>query len=102
MPPHIVKYRGYKKFWNEHFKDSLNENFANNTEWNYNSLEKVVLLSSEALLNKGMAWANQRLYTNKEIHKTIMARPRLRNILLKEKPYLPEKHIISKETKGQN
>ena len=102
MPPHIVKYRGYKKFWNEHFKDSLNENFANNTEWSYNSLEKVVLLSSEALLNKGMAWANQRLYTNKEIHKTIMARPRLRNILLKEILYLAEKHIISKETKRQN
>ena len=61
-----------------------------------------MLLSSEALLNKGMASANQRLYPNKEIHKTIMARPRLRNILLKEELYLAEKQIISKETKGQN
>ena len=28
----MIKYRDYKKFSNKHFKNSLNENLANNTE----------------------------------------------------------------------
>ena len=32
IPPSMIKYRDYKKFSNEHFKNSLNENLANNTE----------------------------------------------------------------------
>ena len=102
IPPPMIKNRGFKKFWNEHFKNSLNEDLANKTEWNYNSLEEIVLLSSQALLKKGMVRTNQRLFMNKEIYKTLMVRGRLRNILLKEKLYLAEKHIISKETTGQN
>ena len=36
-PLRMVKYRDHKKFSNEHLKNSLNENFANNTELGYNS-----------------------------------------------------------------
>ena len=28
----MIKYRDYQNFSNEHFKNSLNENLANNTE----------------------------------------------------------------------
>ena len=49
-----------------------------------------------------MVGANQRLFMNKEIHKTTMVRPTLRNKFPKEKLYLAEKRIISKETTGKN
>ena len=31
-PPRMIKYRDYKDFSNEHFKNSLYEKLANNTE----------------------------------------------------------------------
>ena len=42
-PPHIIKCRDYKNFSNEHFKSSFNENFASNTELDYNRFEEMVL-----------------------------------------------------------
>ena len=49
-PPHMIKYRDYTKFSNEHFKNSSNENLANNSELDYNSFEEIILnlLSSQA------------------------------------------------------
>ena len=42
-PPRMIKYRDYKNFSNGHFKNSLNENLANNTKLDYNSFEEIVL-----------------------------------------------------------
>ena len=58
-PPHMIKYRDYKKFSNKHFKNFLNEILANNTKLDYNSFEEIVLnlLSSQAPLQK--EWSGQ-------------------------------------------
>ena len=50
----MIKYRDYKKFSNKHFKTSLNENLANNTELESNSFEEIVLnlLPSQAPFKK--------------------------------------------------
>ena len=73
-PLRVIKYRDYKKFSKEHFKNSLNENLANNTKLDYNSFEELVLnlLSSQAPFKKRMIRANQKVFMNKEIHKAIM------------------------------
>ena len=86
-PPHMIKYRDYKNFSNEHFKNSLYEKLTNNTELDYNGFEEIVLnlLSSQAPFKKRMVRANQRVFLNKEIHLAIMVRSRLRNKFLKEK-----------------
>ena len=54
-PVLMIKYRrDYQNFSNEHFKNSLNENLANNTELDYNSFGEIVLnlLSSQAPFKK--------------------------------------------------
>ena len=86
-PPRMIKYRDYKYFSNEHFKNSLYEKLTNNTELDYNGFEEIVLnlLSSQAPFKKRMVRANQRVFMNKEIHKAIMVRSRLRNKFLKER-----------------
>ena len=76
-PPRRIKYRDYTNFLNEHFETCLNENLANNTELDYNSFEEPFKLR--------MVRANQRVFMNKKIHKTIMVGSRLRNKFLKEK-----------------
>ena len=67
----MIKYRDYKKFSNEHFKNSLYENLTNNTDLDYNGFEEIVLnlLSSQASFKKRMVRANQRVFMNKEIYK---------------------------------
>ena len=89
----------------QHFENSLNENLANNTEFDRNSFEEIVLslLSSPAPFKKRMILANLRVFINKKIHKAIMVRSRLRNKFLKEKTVLSkQKHIINKETTALN
>ena len=85
--PRMIKYRDYKYFSNEHFKNSLYEKRTNNTELDYNGFENIVLnlLSSQAPFKKRMVRANQRVFMNKEIRKAIMVRSRLRNKFLKER-----------------
>ena len=39
-PPRMIKYREYKKFSNEHFKNSMNKKLAINTELDYDSFEE--------------------------------------------------------------
>ena len=53
-PVLMIKYRDYQNFSNEHFKNSLYENLANNTELDYNSFGEIVfnLLSSQAPFKK--------------------------------------------------
>ena len=59
----MIKYRDSKKFSSEHFKNSLHENLANNSEL--------------------MVQANQRVFMNKETYKAIMVKSRLRNNFFK-------------------
>ena len=72
-PPRMIKYRDYKKFSKEHFKNSLYEKLINNTKLDYNCFEEIVLnlLSSQASFKKRMVRANQRVFMNKEIYKVI-------------------------------
>ena len=42
--PRRIKYRDCKKCSNEHFKNPLKENLANNTELVFNSFEEIVLI----------------------------------------------------------
>ena len=53
-PPRMIKYRNHKKFSNEHFKNFLNENLANNTELSYNGFEEIVpnIIFSGTILKK--------------------------------------------------
>ena len=53
-PVFMIKYRDYQNFLNQHFKNSLKENLANNTELDYNSFGEIVLnlLSSQAPFKK--------------------------------------------------
>ena len=83
----MIKYRDYKNFSYEHFKNSFYEKLTNNTKLDYNGFEEMVLnlLSSQAPFKKRMVQANQRVFMNEEIHKAIMIRSRLRNKFLKEK-----------------
>ena len=50
----MIKYRDYENFSNEDFKNSLNENLADNTELDYNNFKQIVLnlLSSQARFKK--------------------------------------------------
>ena len=43
------------------------------------------LLSFQAPFKERMVWANQRVFLNKEIHKAIMIRSRLKNKFLRKK-----------------
>ena len=94
-PPRMIKYRDYKNFSHEHFKNSLHEKLTNNTELDYNSFEEIVLnlLSSQAPFKKRMVRANRRVFMNKELHKAIMVRSRLRNEFLKEKNCIQQRSI---------
>ena len=85
-PSRMIKYRDYKDFTNEHFKNSLYEKFTNITELDYTGLEAIVLnlLSSQTPFKKRMVRANRRGFMNNEIHKAIMVKSRLRNKFLKE------------------
>ena len=64
-PPRMIKYRDYKNFSNEHFKNSLHEKLTN-TRLDYNGFEEIVLdlLSSQAPF-KRMVQANQRVFIQK-------------------------------------
>ena len=80
----MIKCRDYKKFSYEYFENSLNENLQNNTEFDYNRFEEIVLnlFSSQAPLKERMVPQNQRVFMNKEIHNAIVVRSRQKNIFL--------------------
>ena len=53
-PPRMIKYRDYKNFSNEDFKNSFYEKLTNNTKSDYNGFEEIVLnlLSYQASFKK--------------------------------------------------
>ena len=95
----MIKYSDYKNFSNELFENSLYEKVANNTELGYSGFEEsVIWRSSESIIfsgtiSKRIVRSNQREFMNKEIHKAIMVRSRLRNKFLKEKNCMQQRSI---------
>ena len=84
--PKIVTYRDYKRFDNEKFRESLITCFSTGKNISYNAFENLVLqtLGKMASVKQKHIRDNKSLFMNKDIHKTIMTRTRLRNRFLKE------------------
>ena len=84
--PKIVTYRDYKRFDNEKFRESLITYFSTDKNISYDSFENLVLqtLGKMAPIKQKHIKGNQSPFMNKDIHKDIMTRTRLRNRFLKE------------------
>ena len=83
--PKIVTYRDYKCFDNEKFRESLII-YLSTGKHIYDAFENLVLqtLDKMAPIIQKHIRGNQSPFMNKDIHKTIMTRTRLRNRFLKE------------------
>ena len=83
--PKIVTYRDYKRFDNEKFRESLITCFSTGKNLSYDAFENLVLqtLDKMAPIKKHIR-GNQSSFMNKDIHKAIMTRTRLRSRFLKE------------------
>ena len=84
--PKIVTYRDYKRFDNEKFRESLITCFSTGKNISYDTFENLVLqtLGKMAPIKQKHIRGNQSPFMNKDIHKAIMTRMRLRNRFLKE------------------
>ena len=84
--PKIVSYRDYKHFDNEKFRESLITYHSTGKNISYDAFEKLVLqtLDKMAPIKQKHIRGNQSPFMNKDIHKAIMTRTRLRNRFLKE------------------
>ena len=84
--PKIVTYRDYKRFDNEKFKESLITCFSKGKNISCDAFENLVLqtLGKMAPIKQKHIRGNQSPFMNKDIHKAIMTRTRLRNRFLKE------------------
>ena len=84
--PKIVTYRDYKYFDNEKFRESLITCFSTGKNISYDTFENLVLqtLGKMAPIKQKHIRGNQSPFMNKDIHKAIMTRTRLRNRFLKE------------------
>ena len=86
----IVTYRDYKRFDNEKFKESLITCFSKGKNISYDAFENLVLqaLGKMAPIKQKHIRGNQSPVVNKDIHKAIMTRTRLRNRFLKEPTHM--------------
>ena len=89
LPPKIIKYRNYKKFVKGEFR-FLFKKRLNDFNTDYIALDIVKMtfldvLNKFASLKKKYLRANHSRFINKELHKAIMQRSRLRNTYLKIK-----------------
>ena len=84
--PKIVTYRDYKCFDNGKFRESLLTCFSTGKDISYDTFENLVLqtLGKMAPIKQKHIRGNQSPFVNKDIHKAIMTRTRLRNRFLKE------------------
>ena len=81
--PKIVTYRDYKRFDNEKFRESLISYFSAGKNISYDAFENLFLHTFDKMApikQKG----NQSPFINKDIHKAMMTRTRLRNRFLEE------------------
>ena len=83
--PKIVTYRDYKRFDNEKFRESLITYLSTSKNISYDAFENLVLqtLDKMAPIKQKHITGNQSPFMNKDIHKAIMSRTRLRNRFLK-------------------
>ena len=82
--PKIVKYRDYKRFDNEKFRESLITCFSTGKNISYDAFENLVLQTLGKMAPIKHIRGNQSPFMNKDIHKAIMTRTRLGNRFLKE------------------
>ena len=87
--PNIIAYRDYKNFCNEKFRDEIISKL-NEADLGDSDLEKfhetfLNTLNKHAPLKHKYVRANQAPYMNKNLHKAVMNRSRLRNKFLKTK-----------------
>ena len=84
--PKIVTYRDYKRFANEKFREILITYLSTGKNISYDAFENLVLqaLDKMAPIKQKHIRGNQSSFMNKDIHKPIMTRTRLRNRFLKE------------------
>ena len=84
--PKIVTHRDFKHFDNEKFRESLITCFSTGKNISCDEFENLVLqtLDKMAPVKQKYIRGNQSPVMNKDIHKAIMTRPRLRNRFLKE------------------
>ena len=84
--PKIVTYRDYKCFDNEKFRESLLTCFSTGKNISYDAFENLLLqtLGKMAPTKQKYIRGNQSPFMNKDIHKAIMTRTRLKNRFLKE------------------
>ena len=84
--PKIVTYRAYKRFDDEKFRESLITYFSVGKNITYNAFENLVfhILDKIVPMKQKYIKCNQSPFLNKDIHKAIMTRTRLRNRFLKE------------------
>ena len=84
--PKIVTYHDYKRFDNEKFRESLITCLNTGKNISYDAFENLVLqtLDKMAPIKQKHIKGNQFPFINKDIHKAIMTRTRLRNRFLKE------------------
>ena len=82
----IVTYCACKRFDNKKFRESLTTCFSTGKNISCDAFENLVLqtLGKKAPLKQKHIRGNQPLFMNKDIHKAIMTRTRLRNSFLKE------------------
>ena len=84
--PKIVTHRDYKRFDNEKFRESLVTYLSTGKNISYDAFENLVLqtLDKMAPIKQKHIRGNQSPGMNKDIHKAIMTRTRLRDRFLKE------------------
>ena len=84
--PMIVTYRDYKRFDNKKFRESLIIYFSTGKSISYYAFENLVLhtLDKMAPIKQKHIRGNQFSFMNKDIHKVIMNKTRLRNRFLRQ------------------
>ena len=100
MEPKLIKYRDYKFFCNDTFRESLqniiSQNLKNNCDDHYNNFA----ISCKNIFDKIAPWKrkyvrrNYSPFLNKALLKAIMARTKLRNNFLKNRSEENKKNYI--------
>ena len=89
MEPKVIKYRDYKFFCNDTFRESLQNIISQNLKSNYDDHYNNFAISYKNVLDKIAPWkkkydrGNHPPFMNKALSKAIMLRTKLRNIFLK-------------------
>ena len=87
----VIKYSDYKYFWNDAFRESLQNIFSQNLKNNCDDRYNNFAISCKNVLDKIAPWkkkyvrGNHSPFRNKALSKAIMVRTKLKNTFLKNK-----------------